>query len=190
VSAGGVCLFPADTVYGLACDPTSADAVTKLYSLKGRTATKPAAVMFFDLDQALAKLAYLGARTREAIATMLPDALTLLVPNPLGLYPLACADTPQRLGIRVPRLSSQLAALSSLRLPLLQSSANLSGSTEVSLLSEVDQSIRRGVDLELDVGRLPGTHSTVVDLTRYEVDGGFEVLREGAVARSHIEGLL
>ena len=42
-------VFPADTVYGLACDPENADAVAKLYALKGRPPEKPAAVMFFDL---------------------------------------------------------------------------------------------------------------------------------------------
>jgi L-threonylcarbamoyladenylate synthase len=185
-----VCLFPADTVYGLACDPSSESAVAKLYALKGRTARKPAAVIFFDLDQALGQLAYLGAKTLEAVTTLLPDALTLLIPNPLGLYPLACADTPQRLGVRVPRLSPQLEALSTLQSPLLQSSANRSGGSEVSTLADVEPSIRDGTDLELDVGRLPGTSSTVVDLTHYELDGGFEVVREGAVPRSRIATLL
>ena len=41
-------MFPADTVYGLACDPENADAVARLYELKGRPPEKPAAVMFFD----------------------------------------------------------------------------------------------------------------------------------------------
>ena len=47
-------VFPADTVYGLACDPENAAAVDRLYALKGRPPEKPAAVMFFDLDCALA----------------------------------------------------------------------------------------------------------------------------------------
>ena len=46
-------MFPADTVYGLACDPESAAAVDRLYSLKGRPPVKPAAVMFFSLAPAL-----------------------------------------------------------------------------------------------------------------------------------------
>ena len=62
-SAGGVAVFPADTVYGLACDPENADAVARLYALKGRPPDKPAAVMFFDL--AIAALPELGrARAR------------------------------------------------------------------------------------------------------------------------------
>ena len=48
IAAGGVAVFPADTVYGLACDPDNAEAVERLYALKGRPTGKPSAVMFFD----------------------------------------------------------------------------------------------------------------------------------------------
>src|SRR5438034_10098960 len=61
IAAGGVAVFPADTVYGLACDPENAAAVERLYALKGRPPDKPAAVMFFARAPALAGL---GRRTR------------------------------------------------------------------------------------------------------------------------------
>ena len=56
ISVGGVALFPADTVYGLATEPDSREGVARLYRLKGRSAETPAAVMFFDLDLGLAAL--------------------------------------------------------------------------------------------------------------------------------------
>src|SRR5690606_4592905 len=56
IGVGGVALFPADTVYGLACEPEIDDAVARLYALKGRRPDKPAAVMFFQLELALAAL--------------------------------------------------------------------------------------------------------------------------------------
>ena len=52
IRAGGVVLFPADTVYGLACDPDDKEAVQRLYLLKGRPPAKRAAVLFFDRDLA------------------------------------------------------------------------------------------------------------------------------------------
>ncbi|HWM12401.1 MAG TPA: Sua5/YciO/YrdC/YwlC family protein, partial [Solirubrobacteraceae bacterium] len=73
IAGGGVAVFPADTVYGLACDPANADAVAKLYALKGRPPDKPAAVMFFDREQAL--LPELPARTRALMARLLPGAV-------------------------------------------------------------------------------------------------------------------
>ena len=63
ISVGGIAVFPADTVYGLACEPDSKEAVQRLYLLKRRRPDKPAAVMFFALDLALAALPELGPRT-------------------------------------------------------------------------------------------------------------------------------
>jgi L-threonylcarbamoyladenylate synthase len=54
----------------------------------------------------------------------------------------------------------------------------------------VDRLIRDGVDLELDGGELPGTASTVVDLTRYEAGREFEIVREGAVPAARVTDAL
>ena len=67
MGAHGVAVFPADTVYGLACQPDEADAVRRLYRLKRRRPDKPAAVMFFDRDLALAALPDIGERTGGAL---------------------------------------------------------------------------------------------------------------------------
>jgi L-threonylcarbamoyladenylate synthase len=183
ISVGGVALFPADTVYGLATEPDSREGVDRLYRLKGRAADMPAAVMFFDLALALAALPELGPRTREAVARLLPAALTLLLPNPARRFPLTCGPEPKRLGLRVPLLDGELAPLSAVSWPVLQSSANRSGGPDAARLADVDEELRAGVDLVLDAGELPGTPSTVVDLTGYEQDGSWEVVREGAVPR-------
>jgi L-threonylcarbamoyladenylate synthase len=190
IAVGGVTLFPADTVYGLATEPDSREGVYRLYRLKGRPPDRPAAVMFFSLELALAALTELGAHTRAAVERLLPGSLTLLLGNPARRFPLACGSEPERLGLRVPRLVGELAPLAEARWPVLQSSANLTGGADARRLEEVDERIRSGVDLILDGGELPGTPSTVVDLTRYEVDGGYEVLREGAVPRAEVAALL
>lgn len=181
ISVGGVALFPADTVYGLATEPESREGVDRLYRLKGRAAEIPAAVMFFSLELALEALPELGPRTREAVERLLPGALTLLLPNPARRFPLACGPEPERLGLRVPLLQGELAPLSAMRWPVLQSSANRSGGRDAARVADVEEELRAGVDLILDGGELPGTPSTVVDLTSHEEDGSWEVVREGAV---------
>ncbi len=186
ISVGGVALFPADTVYGLATEPESREGVDRLYRLKGRAADMPAAVMFFDLELALAALPELGPRTREAIECLLPGALTLLLPNPARRFPLACGPEPERLGLRVPLLEGELASLSGVSWPVLQSSANRSGGPDAARVADVDEELRAGVDLILDGGELPGTPSTVVDLTSYEQEGSWEVVREGAIPREAV----
>ena len=181
ISVGGVAVFPADTVYGLATEPDSREGVERLYRLKGRPPERPAAVMFFQLDFALAALPELGERTRGAVEALLPDALTLVLPNPARRYPLACGPSPERLGLRVPRLEGELAPLAAVGWPVLQSSANRSGEPDARTVADIDERVRAGVDLVLDAGELPGTPSTVVDLSSYEESADWSLLREGAV---------
>jgi L-threonylcarbamoyladenylate synthase len=187
---GGVALFPADTVYGLATDPASREGVRRLYRLKERRPDQPSAVMFFSLDLALEALPELGPRLRGAVARLLPGALTLLLPNPARRYPLAGGPVPERLGLRVPALEGPIAPLAAISWPVLQSSANLTGGPDARRIEDVDPAIRRGVDAVLDAGELPGTPSTVVDLTAYESQGTLVVLREGAVAEEDIRRTL
>jgi L-threonylcarbamoyladenylate synthase len=190
MAVGGVALFPADTVYGLATEPDSREGVERLYRIKGRRPDRPAAVMFFDLELALAALPELGARTRAASRRLLPGAVTLVLPNPARRYPLACGPVPDRLGVRVPALTGALAPLAAARWPVLQSSANPSGGADPRRLTDVDERIRAGVDLQLDGGELPGTPSSVVDLGGYEDTGEWRLLREGALPAEAIEAAL
>jgi L-threonylcarbamoyladenylate synthase len=190
ISVGGVALFPADTVYGLATEPDTREGVERLYAIKGRRPDRPAAVMFFDRELALEALPELGERTRAALERLLPGPVTTVVPNPARRYPLACGPVPDRLGLRVPALAGALEPLAAVRWPVLQSSANPSGGADARRLEDVDDRIRARVDLQLDAGELPGTPSTVVDLSGYEHDGSYAVLREGALAENALRELL
>ena len=187
IAVGGVAVFPADTVYGLACEPDTREAVERLYALKGRRPDKPAAVMFFDLELAFAALPELEPRTRSLLQRLLPGGITALLPNPLRRYPLACGPDPHTLGLRVPALPAGIEALAGMRWPVMQSSANRAGGLDAQLLEEVPEEIREGADLVLDGGALEGTPSTVVDLRRFELDGMWAVLRQGAVPEREIE---
>jgi L-threonylcarbamoyladenylate synthase len=190
ISVGGVALFPADTVYGLATQPESREGLERLYTLKGRPPLRPSAVMFFQLELAMAALPELGRRTRAACERLLPGPVTLLLPNPAGRYPLACGPDPSRLGLRVPALNGALAPLAAARWPVLQSSANPSGGPDARRIDDVDPRIRAGVDLQLDGGELPGTPSTVIDLTEYEAGGRYEIVRQGALSEGDVAARL
>jgi L-threonylcarbamoyladenylate synthase len=186
ISVGGVAVYPADTVYAVGTEPDSREGVDRLYRLKGRPPDKPSAVMFFQLESALAALPELGERTRAAVGRLLPGGFTLILPNPARRYPLACGPVPDRLGIRVPLLDGALAPLAAMPWPVLQSSANRSGGADARRVEDVDPALREGADLVLDAGELPGTPSTVLDLVSYEDDGSWSVLRAGAVPREAV----
>jgi L-threonylcarbamoyladenylate synthase len=190
IAVGGVALFPADTVYGLATEPDSREGIERLYRLKGRRPDRPAAVMFFDTERALEALPELPQATKAAAKRLLPGGVTLLVPNKAHRYPLACEPNQDVLGLRVPSLSNDVAPLQHMRWPILQSSANRSGEPDAKRIEDVDSNIRAGVDLILDAGELPGTPSTVVDLTGFEENGRFRIVREGAVSAEQIRDAL
>jgi L-threonylcarbamoyladenylate synthase len=104
---------------------------------------------------------------RAVMARLLPGAVTLLVPS--DRFPLAGGNG--TLGIRVP----DIPPLGSV--PVLQSSANAAGGPDARRLADVPEQIRRGADLVIDGGELPGTPSTVVDLRGDEP----RIVRVGAV---------
>ena len=95
VAQGGVAIFPADTLYGLGCDPSSGAAIERIHSLKGRDQGKPSALMFFAPSRMRELLSILGPRTREALGALLPGAVTLVVaespsastPSPAAIIP-------------------------------------------------------------------------------------------------------
>jgi L-threonylcarbamoyladenylate synthase len=181
VARGGVAVFPADTVYGVCCDPDSQAAASRLYELKGRPAERPAAVMYFALQPALADLPELLDGERAALGALLPGPVTLLLANRARRFQPACRTDPGTLGLRVPLLPAHLQALTAISQPVMQSSANLSGGPDARTLAEVPHSLRQHADLVLDGGQLPGTPSTVIDLRDYHAHRRWQILRQGAL---------
>jgi L-threonylcarbamoyladenylate synthase len=185
VSAGGIALFPADTLYGLACDPSNSEAIARIHALKGRDDGKPSAVMFFSPLAMRELLSTLGQRTREALAALLPGPVTAVVANPARLYPLACRGDPERLGVRLIE-----GPLGGAACAVFQTSANRSGEPPAAGFERVDPGLLGGVELAIDGGELAGAPSTVVDVTAIEDGGGWSILRGGALESAEISGLL
>lgn len=182
IAGGGVAVFPADTLYGLACDPRSERAVERIHALKGRAEGKPSAIMFFAPLAMREILSTVGPRTRDALGALLPGPVTAVVPNPEHRYPLACSEDPERLGLRL--IEGPLAGA---RYAIFQTSANRSGEPAPSRFEDVDTAILGGADLAIDGGELGGAPSTVVDLTALDDEGTWDVLREGAVSRDELD---
>jgi L-threonylcarbamoyladenylate synthase len=190
LAGGGVAVFPTDTVYGVCCDPENEDAARSLYELKGRPAARPAAIMFFALEPALAGLPELLDTERRALQALLPGPVTLLLANPARRFAPACRTDPATLGLRVPQLPDHLAALSSFAGGVMQSSANISGQPDARSLADVPKNMLDHADLVLDGGQLPGKPSTVIDLRDYNTSQRWHVLREGALSSAEVQRML
>ncbi|HYH61398.1 MAG TPA: Sua5/YciO/YrdC/YwlC family protein [Solirubrobacterales bacterium] len=182
VATGGVAVFPADGLYGLACDPLRADSIARLHVLKGRDDGKPSAVLFFSPLILRELILSLGDPTRAALGALLPGPVTLVAHNPERRYPLACREDPERLGIRL--IEGPLTGVAS---PLFQTSANLAGEPAPSRFEDVPAGIVEGADLAIDGGELTGQPSTVVDVTGLETGGTWKILRQGGMPAAEVE---
>jgi L-threonylcarbamoyladenylate synthase len=182
VGEGGVAIFPADTLYGLACDPLNADAVERIQEIKGRDEGKPSAVMYFSPLAMRELISGLGPRTRDVVGALLPGPVTLVVANEERRYPLACREDPERLGVRL--IGGPLAGAMT---PIFQTSANRSGAPAPTSFDQIDEGILAAVDLAIDAGGLIGEPSTVVDVTAIDPGGTWEILREGALPAGEVD---
>jgi L-threonylcarbamoyladenylate synthase len=185
VLRGGVAVFPADGLYGLACDPSDAAAIARIHAIKGRDDGKPSAVMFFSPLAMRELISAVGPRTRDAFAAMLPGPVTLVVDNPAGLYPLACREDRSRLGVRLIDGPLQGAAAA-----IFQTSANRASEPARSRFEDIDPGIVAAADVALDGGELTGLPSTVIDITAIEFGGEPVILREGALTSAEARRLL
>jgi L-threonylcarbamoyladenylate synthase len=185
IASGGVAVFPADGLYGLACDPLDAAAIARIHRIKGRDDGKPSAVMYFSPLAMRELVDGLTPRARLAVAALLPGPVTLVLANPEGRYPLACREDRSRLGVRL--IGGPLAGA---MCPLFQTSANASGEPAPGRFADVPRQIVAAADLAIDGGELTGLPSTVVDLTRFDEDGEWTVLREGGLSAGDLAARL
>jgi L-threonylcarbamoyladenylate synthase len=185
IAGGGVALFPSDGLYGLACDPLDANAISRIHRLKGRDDGKPSAVMYFSPLAIRELLSGLGPKTKAVASALLPGPVTLVVDNSQRRYPLACRQDPERLGVRL--IGGPLAGTIC---PIFQTSANLSGEPAPARLEDVPEAIVEGVELAIDGGELPGLPSTVIDVAAIDADGSWRVLRDGALSPGDVASAL
>jgi L-threonylcarbamoyladenylate synthase len=175
--AGELAIVPTDTVYGLAASAPSEEAVRRLYRAKGRETPQPTALVaaaVADLPQYLPELA---ARARAVADALLPGPYTLIVPNPARRYPWLTGDRAETLGVRVPAVAGAALAVLEGAGAIAATSANLPGGRDPHRLEDVPPELRDAAAALVDGGELPGTPSTVVDLTGAEP----RIVREGAV---------
>lgn len=174
--AGKPVVLPTDTVYGLCADPYREAPARDLTRLKQRDELQPLSLLAAELDIALDALPELRGRAAAQARALLPGAYTLVFPNPAYRFRWLSGQKPDTIGIRVPRLPADARAVLDRVGAVAATSANLHGEANPVRLEDVPEEILAAVGAVLDAGELPGTPSTVLDLTGPEP----LVLREGA----------
>jgi L-threonylcarbamoyladenylate synthase len=174
---GGVVAYATDTLYGLAADPRSADAVARLFAVKEREAGHAVPLIAADGEQA-ARAAVLDATATRLAGAFWPGPLSLILAARPGILPeVGAADG--SVAIRVPASDDARALARGLGFCITATSANISGQPPTAIPGEVARTLGDRVDLLLDSGPAPGGEpSTIVDPR----DGAPRLVRTGAVA--------
>jgi L-threonylcarbamoyladenylate synthase len=177
IRAGEAVVLPTDTVYGLCVDAYRQVPARRLYRLKRRPEGMPVALLAAELDLILDAVPELRGRAAVIARALLPGPYTLVFANPARRFRWLCGSNPEAIGIRVPELPPAARAVLDRVRVVAATSANVHGERDPARVADISEDVRAGVAAVVDAGELPGTPSTVVDLTSPEA----KILREGAV---------
>lgn len=169
--AGEPVILPFDTVYGLAAREDEPSA-RRLYALKGRPGAQPTALVAHDLESLLERIPELAGQP------LMRGPFTLIVPNPARRLPWLTGTNPDAIGVRIPELTGAGAEVLAWVGVVVATSANHPGGQDPATLAAVPEELRVKAAAVVDGGELPGTPSTVVDLTGMQP----RILREGVVS--------
>jgi len=168
IRAGGIVVVPTDTLYGLAADPFSAQAVRRLFSIKDRALDRALPLMAADVAQIVAQLGELSPLAQVLAKRFWPGPLTLLVPAPATMADEVSGGT-GRVGVRVPAHAVARGVCRASGSVLTATSANLSGRQPTGDPEVVVASLGADVDIVLDAGTTRGgLPSTIVDVSALE----------------------
>ena len=165
IQNGGIILYPTDTVWGIGCDATNAEAVSKIYALKQREESKSMIVlmngerMMYNVFKDIPEVAW-------QIIDLSEKPTTLILDNPRNVAANVIASD-KTLGIRIVKEPFCYKLMERMKKPLVSTSANISGQPTPMTFSEISKEIINGVDyvVNLDRGKTGGKPSAIIKLT-------------------------
>jgi L-threonylcarbamoyladenylate synthase len=186
IQAGGVIVYPTETVYGIGANAWDGTAIAKVRALKRRTDQKPILVIVGSRDQL--------ATVVDGVTPLAERCMDAFWPGPLTLVFKASHRVPDLLsrgtgtiGVRIPSSPVCLRLLELAGCPLTSTSANLTGMPTLQNVADIQKVIPLGIDLVLDAGLLPPSEpSTVLDVTGTQP----RLLRAGAVSVARLREIV
>jgi tRNA threonylcarbamoyl adenosine modification protein (Sua5/YciO/YrdC/YwlC family) len=173
LQAGGLIVYPTDTIYGLGCDLHNKRALEKLYRIKAMNEKSPLSFISPDLSN-VSQYAQVGNRAYRIMNKCLPGPFTFILPamkevNRYMLY------KRKQIGIRVPASNICRMLTTELGNPIINTSVPLWGEKLLNSGEAIHEQFAKQIDLVLDIGVLVSEPSTIVDLTAEP----FEITRQG-----------
>jgi L-threonylcarbamoyladenylate synthase len=186
IRRGGIVAFPTRCLYGLGADAFNTETVKRIFEIKQRPHNKPLLVLIKDQNALSEIVRHVPTAASKIMKNFWPGRVTIVF-EALDTLPENLIAGTGKIGVRLPAHKVASALVNIIHGPITGTSANLSGNTGYSRISEFDPLIMDNLDLALDAGPLKGGKgSTVVDVT-----GEFpEVLREGEISTKDIFAVL
>lgn len=185
---GGIIVYPTDTVWGIGCDATNAEAVKRIYALKQREDSKsmlvlldsPAKLNYYISDIPDAAWALLEA-TNDVEMSKSRDyedskPLTIIYPNARNMAPNLIAEDGS-IGIRITNEPFSRALCEQLRHPIVSTSANISGHPSARFYAEIEQAILDGADYVCRFRRDDDCPAEPSSIIKINADGTFRIIR-------------
>jgi L-threonylcarbamoyladenylate synthase len=175
IQKGGIILYPTDTVWGIGCDATNAEAVAKIYALKKRAETQ-SMIVLMNGDRMIHNVFKEVPEVAWQLIELSENPTTLVLDNPRNVAAnLISAD--KSLGIRLVKEPFCFKLLERMKKPLVSTSANISGKPTPKSFKEISPEIIKGVDyvVNLHHEKIAGKPSTIIKLSN---DSQVKVIRK------------
>lgn len=173
---GGIILYPTDTIWGLGCDATNEAAVKKIFELKKREDSKSMLV----LTDAAAKVERLIGEVPPVVWDLVEVSdkpLTIIYPGGKNLAPNLIAQDGS-VGIRITNETFSKELCFQFRMPIVSTSANISGEPSPSNFAEISDEIKNAVDYIVKYRQNDNTKSKPSSIIKVESDGAIKIIRE------------
>ena len=179
---GGVILYPTDTVWGIGCDATNAEAVQKVYEIKKRPDSKSLVLLASDLDMVaryvreIPEMALQLVEVNDRPMTIIyPDAMTGVECR--GLAENVVAEDGS-VGIRIPAVDFCRNLVHRFGRPVVSTSANISGEPTPRKFADIPQQIRDAVDYILDPSLERQSTGSASSIIKVGLDGTIAIIRK------------
>lgn len=175
LKAGGVILYPTDTVWGIGCDATNPKAVERVFEIKHRSDAKSLVLLASDLDMVARYIKVIPQMAIELVEVN--DApMTIIYPGAIGLAPAAVAEDGS-VGIRIPLNDWCRDLVKRFGRPLVSTSANISGEPTPENFEAITDAIRTSVDGIVDPSTVSGATGKASQIIKVEVNGEIKIIR-------------
>ena len=176
MKAGGVILYPTDTVWGIGCDATNAEAVKKIYEIKRREDSK-AMLCLIDSEARLSRYVRRVADVTWDLIEMSDKPLTVIYNNVTGLAPNLIAEDGSA-GIRITREEFSKELCFRFQKPIVSTSANISGEPTPQTFDEISAEIKEAVDYVVRYNQRCKEKHKPSSIIKIDENGAFTIIRK------------